>query len=64
MASVTGGFPQQNRAQTIVGVVSEHALHAAAGLMLKAFFFHNPRMAGGAELLDGEVPPMATRPSS
>lgn len=30
------GLSQQGRAQVIVGAVSEHALHAAASLMLEA----------------------------
>jgi hypothetical protein len=36
-------------------MVSKHALHAAAGLMLKAFLPQSAAMAGGAELLHGAV---------
>lgn len=49
-------LPQQDGAQTIVGMVSERALHAAASLMLKALLPQPAALAGGAELLEGEVP--------
>src|ERR1019366_703398 len=56
----TGGLgavlPQQRRAQAIVGVVSERALHAPPSLMLQAFLPQPAALAGGAELLEGEVP--------
>src|SRR5437899_9813692 len=55
MLGFTAGVPQQNRAQVIVRVVSEHALRAAASLMLKAFLPQPAAEAGGAELLDGEI---------
>src|SRR4029077_13130948 len=51
----TGGVPEQNRAQLIVRGVSEHALHATAGLMLKAFLPQPVAVADGAELLDIEI---------
>jgi hypothetical protein len=49
------GFPQQDRAQLIVRAVSEHALHATASPMLKAFLPQPAAVADGAELLDGEI---------
>src|ERR1700731_3842262 len=53
--SLLAGFPQQDRAQLIVRVVSEHALHAAASPMLKALLPQPAALAGGAELLDSEI---------
>src|ERR1700731_5027847 len=53
--SLLAGFPQQDRAQWIVRAVSEHALHAAASPMLKAFLPQPVAVADGAELLDSEI---------
>jgi len=50
-----GGFPQQNRAQPVVGAVSHQALDAAASLMLKALFPQATVLADGAEVRDGEI---------
>src|ERR1019366_8513458 len=49
-------LPQQCGAQAIVGVVSQRALHAPPSLMLQAFLPQPAALAGGAELLEGEVP--------
>src|SRR5208337_1027255 len=49
------GFSQHDRAQVIVGLVSQRALHAAAGLMLKALLPQPAAVAVGAELVEGEV---------
>lgn len=55
VTSLLAGFPKEDRAQLIVRVVSEHALHATACPMLKAFLPQPAPMAGCAELLDGEI---------
>src|SRR5208337_1443049 len=44
------GFSQPNRAQAIIGAVSEHVLGAAASLMHEAFLPQPAALAGGAEL--------------